>query len=74
MGHILFGYIDNSYLQDDSFDGCETNVSDTTTMFESLGFTLQLTKSVTTPVQRLILLGFLLNSQEMAVALTPERA
>ena len=50
MGHILFGYIDNSYLQDDSFDGCETNVSDTTTMFESLGFTLQLTKSVTTPV------------------------
>ena len=73
-GHILFGYIDDSYLQDDSFDGCKTNVSDTTTMFESLGFTPHLTKSVTTPVQRLILLGFLLNSQEMTVALTPERA
>ncbi|CAB4013926.1 Hypothetical predicted protein, partial [Paramuricea clavata] len=37
-GHISFAYIDDSYLQDDNFEGCKTNVHDTTTMFDSLGF------------------------------------
>ncbi len=73
-GHISFGYIDDSYLQDDTFDGCRANVTDTTSMFEGLGFIPHPTKSVTHPVQELVLLGFLLNSKEMTISLTTERA
>ncbi|CAB4034218.1 Hypothetical predicted protein [Paramuricea clavata] len=63
-GHISFGYIDDSYSQDDNFDGCKTNVHDTTTMFDSSGFFPHQTKSVTIPVQQ----------QDMTVSLTSERA
>ena len=73
-GHISFGYIDDSYLQDDTFDGCRANVTDTTSMFEGLGFIPHPTESVTNPVQELVLLGFLLNSKEMTISLTTERA
>ena len=73
-GHISFGYIDDSYLQDDSFGGCKTNAEDTINLFESLGFVLHQTKPVTTPAQKLILLGFVLNSENMTVSLTLERA
>jgi hypothetical protein len=72
-GHISFGYIDDLYLQDDNFEGCKTNVHDTTTMFDSLGFIPDQTKSVTIPAQQLVLLGFLLNSKDMTVSLTSER-
>ena len=66
-GHISFGYIDDSYLQDDNFQGCKTNVDDTTTLFEKLGFVPHPIKSVTNPVQRLVLLGFVLNSIDDSV-------
>ena len=59
-GHISFGYIDDSYLQDNNFDGCKTNVDDTTILFESLGFIPHPVKSVKTPVQKLVLSVILL--------------
>ena len=71
-GHISFGYIDDSYLHDNNFDGCKTNVDDTTILFESLGFIPHPVKSVKTPVQKLVLLGFTLNSIHMTVSLTLE--
>jgi len=37
-GHLSSGYIDDSYLQGDTFEECRVNVIDTTTMFMQLGF------------------------------------
>ena len=41
-GHLslsyMYLYIDDCYLQGDSFDECHVNVQDTTLLFEELGF------------------------------------
>ena len=34
----MYRYIDDCYLQGDSFDECHVNVQDTTLLFEELGF------------------------------------
>ena len=51
-GLILFGYIDDSYVQVDNFDSCKTNIFDTTTIFESFGSAPHPSKTVITPVQK----------------------
>ena len=73
QGHVSFGYIDDSYLQGDSVRECKANVDDTTELFERLGFTPHDKKSLLLPTQKLILLGFLLNSIDMTISLIPER-
>ena len=72
-GHVSFGYIDDSYLQGDSVEECQTNVDNSVELFEHLGFTTHDKKSVLLPTQQLILLGFILNSVDMTISLTPER-
>ena len=74
QGHVSFGYIDDSYLQGESVRECKENVDHTVELFERLGFTAYDKKSVLLPTQQLILLGFLLNSKDMTISLTPERA
>ena len=58
------------YLQGDSYESCLKNVNDTIIMFRSLGFTIHLEKSVLTPTQNLIYLGFIINSKDMTLKLT----
>ena len=50
-GHLSSGYIDDSYLQGDTFQECHGNVVDTTTMFTRLGFFVHPEKSVFVPSQ-----------------------
>lgn len=69
-GHLSSGYIDDSYLQGDTFQECHGNVVDTTTMFTRLGFFVHPEKSVFVPSQRLTFLGFDLDSVHMTVAPT----
>ena len=69
-GHLSSRYIDDSYLQGDTFQGCHVNVVDTTTMFMRLGFFVHPEKSVFVPSQRLTFLGFDLDSVHMTVAPT----
>jgi hypothetical protein len=71
-GHLIFGYIDDSYLQGDNYQDCARNVSDSSALFQKLGFILHDEKSVTEPTQQLVLLGYVLNSVNMTVSLTPE--
>jgi hypothetical protein len=73
QGHVSFGYIDDSYLQGDSVKECKTNIDNTVKLFELLGFTTHDEKSVLLPTHQLILLGFLLNSIDMTISLSPER-
>jgi hypothetical protein len=74
LGHIVFGYIDDSYLQGDDVQSCKENVSATLSTFTNLGFLPHAEKSVVEPTQQLTLLGFTLNSLTMTISLTPLRA
>ena len=73
MGHLSVAYIDDSYLQADLYDHCVQNVIDTVT-FDKLGLVVHPEKSVLVPTQRLVFLGFILDSILMTIFLTPEKA
>lgn len=73
MGHVISGYIDDSYLQGDTSDECAQNVADTSTLISELGFISHPEKSVTTPSQTLVFLGFILNSKTMTVSPTTHK-
>lgn len=73
-GHISVGYIDDSYLQGNTIEACQKNIDDTVELFKSLGFIVHPEKSVLTPSQQLIFLGFILDSVSMRVSPTPEKA
>ena len=72
-GHICVGYIDDSYLQGDTFVECDHNVNNTLSMFSELGFDINWEKSCLIPAQILEFLGFLLNSVDMTVKLTKRK-
>ena len=40
QGHIVFGYIDDSYLQGANYYECGKNVNDSSALFNQLGFIL----------------------------------
>ena len=74
QGHESSGYIDDSYLQGDDFADCVANVKVTVHItFDSLGLITHPEKSVLIPTQRLTYLGFILDSKEMKIYLTPEK-
>ena len=73
-GHLNVGYIDDSYLQGDTFEECKHNVRDSVSLFEKLGFLPHPEKSVFEPTQKIIFLGFVINSVTMTISLTPEKA
>ena len=56
-----------------SYDECVNSVDFTENLFKSLGFYINVNKSVTTPTQELEHLGFLLNSVNMTVTLTKRK-
>ena len=73
-GHISASYIDDLYLQGRTYDLCVSNVIDTFIQFDTMGFTIHPEKSVFIPSQRLVLLGFIIDSVAMTITLTPEKA
>ena len=68
------GYIDDTYLKGSTFHDCKINVSSTVKLFTDLGLTLNMAKSVLIPSQSITFLGFVLNSAQMTVSLTPSKA
>ena len=74
QGFENVGYIDDSYLQGGIFSDCSTNVAVTTKLFTYLGFILKHEKSVFESKQVITFLGFVLNSDTLTLALTPEKA
>ncbi|XP_068690529.1 uncharacterized protein [Montipora foliosa] len=74
LGHLSVAYIDDSYLQADTYELCVQNVIDTLSLFHQVVFVIHPDKSVLIPTQRLTFLGFVLDSQSMTVALTGEQA
>jgi hypothetical protein len=72
-GHLSTAFIDDCYLQGQSFNDCKSNVNDTVKLFQSLGFVVHEDKSVLTPCQKLKYLGFWLNSKDMTVTLSNDK-
>ena len=71
MGHIVSAYIDDLYLQSDSYVGCISTIFDTTISFDSLGFVIHSVKSQFLPTQQLQYL--ISDSVKMRVYLTDKR-
>ena len=72
-GHQSVVFVDDSYLQSDTYHECEKNITDTVQLLISLGFTIHAEKSVLVPKQEIIFLGFVINSVKMTLTLTEEK-
>ena len=73
-GHMSSAYIDDLYLQGQTYKDCVHNVINSVTRIDSLGLVAHPNKSVFNPSQQLEFLGFILNSVLMTICLTPEKA
>lgn len=73
LGHTNMGYIDDSLLQSQSYNDCLVNIKDTVYLFKKLGFFINETKSVFIPCQKLVFLGFIIDSVLMIVLLVLEK-
>ena len=70
IGYLSVVYVDDSYLQGETFEECLQNITETVRLLQSLGFTIHPEKSVLKPTQKLTFLGFVLNSKTMTLTLT----
>ena len=68
-GHISSGYIDDLYLQGQTYDACVHNVIDTVIQIDTLGLVNHPDKSVFNPTQQLVILGFVLKTFNMTITL-----
>ena len=62
LGHNSVVYVDDSYLQGDTYQACLDNILDTIKLLElELGFVIPTEKSVLTPNQTIVYLGFIIS-------------
>ena len=66
-------YLDDTYLQGDSYTACLHNITKTTALLTALGFKVNFDKSVLLPAQRIKFLGFILDSVSMTISLPDKR-
>ena len=62
QGLLSVVYLDDSYLQRDSYSRCLENIHATTSLLTDLGFQINNEKSLLTPTQTIRFLGFILDS------------
>ena len=72
-GFISCIYMDDSCLQGQTEDQCKTNVVRTSKLMDDLGLTINPDKSYFKPTKIITFVGFVLNSENMTVKLTPEK-
>ena len=70
QGHLSVVYMDDTYLQGDSNSSCQSNIANTVSVLQALGFTINRKKSVLTSTQSLEFLGFIINSVNLTITLT----
>ena len=66
-------YVDDSYLLRETYQACLGNISDTIKLLRELGFVINTEKSVLTPSQTNVFLGFNISSKNMILSLTNEK-
>ena len=72
-GHVSTSFIDDCLLIADSEVDCRANVLDTARTSLNAGFVVHPDKSVLKPTQRIVYLGFWLDSKDMSVRLPAEK-
>ena len=70
IGYLSVVYVDDFYLQGETFKECLQNITETIKLLPSLGFTIHSEKSVLKLTQKLAFLVFVLNSKTMTLTLT----
>ena len=70
---IVSGYIDDLFLQGQSYTQCENTVLKAVELFDSLGFIIHPYKSSLIPRQEIVYLGFHINSRIMRISVTLEK-
>ncbi|MES9882674.1 MAG: reverse transcriptase domain-containing protein [Sedimenticola sp.] len=73
-GHCNSAYIDDCLLKSDTREECLENVHETLDLVDNIGFTVHPRKSVVNPAQEIVFVGFLINSVNMTVKLTVDKA
>jgi hypothetical protein len=73
QGLLSTAFIDDCYLQGQTFVECQRNISMTVELFTKLGFSIHEEKSVLVPCQKVKFLGFWLDSMNMTVSLPQEK-
>ena len=63
-------YVDDNILFGNRFEDCLHKTIETVSLLKKLGFTVHADKSILTPTQEIIFLGFVLNSVKMTVSVT----
>ena len=66
-------YVDDSFLQGETYENCMQNIRSTMTLLQNTGFVIHPEKSVLIPTKTITFLGFEINSVEMTVTLTAEK-
>ena len=74
LGHSNVPYIDDSLLQSDTRETCVENLRDTVQLMDDLGLTVHPEKSVIVPTQCIEFVGFIINSVDMTVRLSPHKS
>ena len=70
LGYLSVIYIDDTYLQGQTYEECCNNVQSTSNLISELGFCINEDKSEFRSSKQLVFLGFVLNSVTMRVYLT----
>ena len=73
QGHNSVVYVDDSYLQGDTYQSCLANILDNIKLLRELGFVIHPDKSVLTPSQTIVFLGFVISSKHMTLPLTDKK-
>lgn len=72
-GYLSSIYLDDLCLISDSYEGCLDNVETTKKLLTSLGFIINLNKSVLTPSSRCKYLGYIIDTNELNIQLPPDK-
>ena len=72
-GFISVVFVDDSYLQGNTYKACLHNIENRIELLQILGFTIHPTKSILTPTQRITFLGFVIDSVQMTLEITEEK-
>ena len=72
-GFTLTTYIDDNFSIEQDFENCLQNVIQTAQLSLKAGFLINWEKSVLIPTQKLVYLGFILDTVEMRIRLTSEK-
>ena len=73
QGHNPVVYVDDSYLQGDTYQSCLPNILGTIKLLRELGFVIHPDKSVLTPSQTIVFFGFVISSKHTTLSLTDDK-